>query len=121
MSRGCWKKIGAGSSGGLIHAPRTKAICLGKQAREGHNADPPPRGVGDFKWPMLKTAVVPNVIGQHFTRDYLCVSSRFSIPGQLVTLRIGDSPATAHNNIEKVSRHDEKHPQQRNVEWPIRL
>jgi hypothetical protein len=54
---------------------------------------------------MLKTALVPGVIRQHFSRNDFGVLSRFFIPGRFIALRIGNSLAAAHDDIEKVSRH----------------
>jgi hypothetical protein len=65
--------------------------------------------IGDFKRPMLKAALVPDVISQHVPRDDLGVLSCLFIPGQLITLGIGDSLAPAHNDIEKISRHARRH------------
>ncbi len=48
------------------------------RATEGHYADMPAGAVADFKRPMLKAALVSNVVRQHVPRDGLSVLSRRS-------------------------------------------
>jgi hypothetical protein len=81
------------------------APCFGKHVRAGNKADMKAGPIGDFKSPMLKAALVTNMIRQHVLCDHFGVPSRFLVPWQLVTLGVGDSLAPAHDDIEKVSRH----------------
>jgi hypothetical protein len=58
---------------------------------------------------IIQKTPITDVISQHVPRDDLGVLSCLFIPGQLITLGIGDSLAPAHNDIEKISRHARRH------------